>query len=695
MRAATLAIVLAACTESRSSPPPQPSHVPTNAGSGSAVPRVPIDASPTTADLLAAMAALVGLVPEPAELASWATRIDNGAAPMASYIDQLLASERFATEIVPALVFGAYVSVRNYYALPSAFVLKRGADASTPLYLRDACTASEAVSVRPWWNLDEEVKVCPDAYRPEKWTISAEEHSYKTRAALSCDSQVGSPELETKSLCGCGPNLIRCLRDEDQYNELNRSFMNEVKRTTAYVVEHDLPMKALFTGNQTFRDRNVELYYRRQKIGARQLARADAELRDLATWPKEGKWAPRPELGPGQHAGVLTTPQILHANPDRRQRQRGYYELMWCNLRNSFGATTQKVLEINTTGNNFFVHDSWQKLAHTPLCTDCHARLDYGSQFLFGYPDSRASTHYMPALEQATKTGPLYGRDADDPRGQATLTPASFAKLATEQPEFASCMTEHFVSYVLGDRATPEDIEAIEQAVTTAGTFKQPMKVALERYAARWRGATSTRSRVPGVASGATPVGLAGAVIVSAALRLNLEQHCFDCHDQLRADDPPELPHDFTRGQLPRPLLVRMADQVASGMMPKDQQLDPRTRDEIVGVLIDALWTDQAARDEARRYYLGRARGLPAHQIDQALYAVDRLAQARPDVTWGALERGIWSDQATITPGLVAVTALEAVRACVRANKAETSGELEECIGRATALGTLARWPRP
>jgi hypothetical protein len=645
------------------------------------------------------MGTLVGLVIEPVQLAAWAKKIDSGQASLDSYIDEILGTERFAVEVMPSLLFAAFVNVRNYYALPYSFVLKHEPDANAPLYLRAPCSADEAVAVHPWWDLHAEVKVCPDSYRPDKWTLAPNEHSYKTAIALSCDSQVGSPELETNSLCGCGPNLIRCLRDDDQYNQFTRSFMDEVKRTTAYVVEHDLPMASLFTGNSTFRDRNVELYYRRQKIGALEIKRVKHELADLGAWPEGGKWAPRDEIKPGEHAGVLTAPQILHWLPDRRQRQRGYYEMMWCNLRNSFGATTHKVLEINASGNNFFVHESWKRLAHTELCMNCHARLDYGSQFFLGFPDSRASTHYNPAL-QATGTGPLYGRDIRDLRGEAPLTPVGFAKLATEQPDFNSCMTDHFVHYVLGDRATNDDIRAIETAVEHGNTFKASMKVALERYAERWR--ADMRPRVPApvapVAAVATTVlGPTGGVTVTAALRSKLDQHCVDCHDEAPYSDnadSDDLPYNFTAGELPRRLLVSMTDHVAFGMMPKNQVLDPQAREDLVALLIDTLWTDPSARMEASRYYLGRARGLPAHQIDNALYEIDHIAGAPSDISWGALERGIWSDQSTITPGFVALTGLEAIRACVRGAQARTN-TFEDCLLQAASLNVLSRWPAP
>lgn len=657
----------------------------------------PQSATPTeeTVALLGSMATLVGVVIDKPHVMTWARKIDSGEAPLGKYIDELLASERFAGEVVPALVFNAYVNVRNYFALPAALVLKRSPEVNAPLYLRAPCTATEAVTVRPWWDLGTEVRVCPDAYRPEKWSMAAHEHTYRTRSVLTCDSQIGSPELETSSLCGCGPNLIRCLRDEQQYNQFNASLIHEVKRTTAYVVQHDLPMASLFTDTATFRDRNAELYYRRQKINALEIGDVERELADLDAWPRDGKWAPRDEVSPGQHAGVLTSPQILHWFPDRRQRQRAYYEVLWCTLRNSFGATTHKVLELNT-GNNSFVTDSWQKLAHTDLCTNCHARLDYGFQFFMGYPDSRASTHFNPALA-STASGPLYGTDIADHRGDALLTPLGFAKLATAQPDFKACMANHFVSYVLGERATADDVRAIEAAVEHTGTFKPPMKIALERYAEHHRReALAAAAAAPAKAAPARK-GAKGSVVVSAALRAKLDALCTDCHDEaVYTDDPDDAdrPYDLRGAELPRALVVRMTDQVAFSMMPKDQTLTPHAREELVRLLIGALWTDPVARAEAERHYVGRSRGLPAHQLDNAIHAIDQLAGARSDIKWGAIERALWSDQTTITPGYLAITGLEALRACARS--AEGRGaELDACLLRATAVHALSRWTPP
>lgn len=613
---------------------------------------------------------LAGLRPDEAKLQARAKAIDENQLTMRAYIDELVTDERFAHDVVPSLVFGTFVNVRNYYALPATFILQR--DLAGTYFLREPCAAATAVQLKPWWDPTTTVAVCPDAYRPDKWTLAPSEHGYRTKLGISCDSQIGSPEAENSSLCGCGPNLMRCMASQEQYEEVAASLMRELRDTTAYVVDHDLTMASLFTSRETFRDRNAEIYYRRQQAGAMETKRFDKLLANIDTWPRAGQWAPRDEIVVGQHAGLLTAPQFLHSLPDRRQRQRAYYEVLWCTLRNPFGATTEKVLEINAAGNNFFAHDSWSKLAHTPLCTNCHARLDYGFQFFSGFVDSRASIHLMRAEHQGGK-GPLYGRSIDDPRGTADLSPRSFAKLATEQPEFTTCMTDHFASYVLGDNATNDDKRAIGDAVRQTGTFRAAMTVALERYALRARDTAFTIPQpAPHAGSGMSP-----------SLRSELDRWCVDCHDDTSENG------DFTKFDLPRKTLVDMTDKVAYGTMPKEHDLEAHERQRIVTLLVDQLWPDPTQRAEATRYFVGRGRGLPSQQIDNVLFQIGQLAAPPAKLDWGMIERALWIDQNTVTPGVIGLTALEALRAC----RAKTDEPLEQCLTRATAPRTLSRWP--
>lgn len=624
-----------------------------------------------------------GAVPEDAS-ARWTERIESGKATKAQLVDELIRSPRLGRDVLPSLIFGPYLNVLNYYALPSGYVLQKTEpddEGKFVYYLRRPCKLAEAVEVHPWWDLRREVLVCPDSYRPKRWAMAPKEHAYKSEMPLSCDSQVGSPEKERSPLCGCGPNLIRCLKDFSAYKRMHSSMKEEIEQTTAHVVENDLPMRTLFTANATFRDRNVEYLYRRRRIGSLSIAEVKPLIEELAAWPIDGKWAKRTDLSPGQHAGVLTASQILHWLPDRRQRQRGFFEILWCKTGAGFGATTERVLEVSKTGNLAFVHETWKRLAKLEYCTDCHARMDYGFQFFMGYPDSRASTHFVPSA-QLKGTGPLYGDDIEDHRGDGPLTPLGFAELATAQPEFAQCMSRKITEYVLADRAEQADHEAVLSTVQKEGTFRSAMKTALFRMVARWDADPTPPKRTTEVVSAAP----GDEVRLSVDLREMVKEHCVECHITEKFVDPSETfgrAFDLRSETLPRALVLRMADQVAFGRMPKaPAHLSNADRGRFVRALIDNLFADPAARRDARTYYLGKMEGLPVHQVDAAIDAIESAADGVGGIDWGLLERGIYMEQSTYSPGYAATTALQALRACKRAGA--KGDALEACVDRAT-----------
>jgi hypothetical protein len=673
--------------------------------------------APQARSLVAALGSLTGGALSPAEIDDWTRRVGADVDQLDELIDELLDRPELGRELLPTLLFGTYLHVRNYYVQPTGFIMQQTSEPDQSgrfvYYIRKPCRSSEAKAVRPWWDPNSEVLVCPDAYRPERWRIDPEARGYHSRSFLSCDSQVGSPENEVSSQCGCGPALIRCVRDDSHYLELHRSLKREVERTVEYIVSRDLPIEELFTGNATFRDRNVELYYRRQKIGSLETGDVAPALEGLDGWPKDGKWARREEVAPGQHAGLLTAPQLLHWNPDRRQRQRAIFEMMWCEGRNSFGATTRQVLELNRGSANLaFVHDSWRRLAQTPICTDCHARLDYGFQFFHGYPDSRASLHYVPSLAHRGE-GPFYGKDISDRRGQAPLTPRGFAEMAVEQPEFARCMTRHLVGHVLGPDAPAADHAAVRADLEKRHSVKSALRVALRRFVDRWDAAPP-----PPTPQSAPPRRVAGsearAIGVSPALRAQLDRFCTDCHNQVRFVDSSVSvgrPFDLTGAALPRELMVRMTDHVAYGKMPKQPvEMTQPERDALVASLIDHLWADPAARAEATEYYVRQDRGLPVEPIDSAFRMIQRStgAASGDDSTgqtgaadeaavqtpsWGLLERGLWIDQASYTPGFATAIGLEALRACSTGDirHRRGAGATERCLQEATNPETLVR----
>ena len=206
--------------------------------------------------------------------------------------------------------------------------------------------------------------------------------------------------------------------------------------------------------------------------------------------------------------------------------------------------------------------------------------------------------------------------------------------------------------------------------VAEGGTFRAAMTVALERDVKHARGAPAVATaEAPHVGSGMDP-----------ALRGELDRYCVDCHDASSEYG------DFTKPSFARKVLVDMADKVAFGTMPKEHELATGERERLVSLFVEQLWTDPAQRTEARRYFIGRGRGLPAQQVDNVLYQLGQLVARPTDLQWAALERSLWTDQDTVTPGLVGMTALALVQSNAHGRAARA------CV-RATAPRTLSRWP--
>ncbi|MCP4448338.1 MAG: hypothetical protein GY811_23810 [Myxococcales bacterium] len=519
---------------------------------------------------------------------------------------------------------------------------------------------------------------------------------------LGCDGQVGSPEKEDKPLCGCGPNLLRCLSDEDQYLAMLESMAKEVRDTTAYVVNNDMKLSKLFTGNQTVRDGNSEYLYQRRLLGATEGEGMRDRLRSLRKWPEDAIWSKREELLPGQHAGVLTSHQLLNWAPDRRQRQRVFYEIMWCEGRDSIGATTEKIFEVSENANLAFTHDSWERLANTEVCTKCHARLDYGFQFFMGYPDGRATSHFMPALVREG-TGPMYGEDIEDSRGQARLTPAGFARHAVKQPEYSTCMASQISNYVLGPEAP---LAAHEEVLTTfkrSGKFGETLGTAMRLYAKRYaeNAARAKKTASPATVAVAEPVAPAkpqAAFTPKAEFRALLEEHCLDCHGD---DAEPFESVAASYGQavhlggktLSRTLAVRILDQVAYGNMPRETVLSYSEREGFVSMLIAEMWPAGPGRDTATDYYLGQMRALPGYQLDVALQAARNASgldegARRGTIEWGSIERAVYPDQNILAPGYLTILALESAENC-RRNADEDA--FATCLKKTLQLRNLAR----
>jgi hypothetical protein len=618
-----------------------------------------------------------GTLPTPEELAAARATPSVG-----EYIDRLVRDPRMGREVVARFTFRELLVTPGFATTIQFYALKQASSGdATVNFLRKPCAVSQAVKVRPWWDLEREILVCPDSYQPDHWVRGAASRRYATTDLMQhCNSFAGSPLAEVAPYCGCGPNLIRCYRDEEHRKQIVASMTDELVQTVGHIVDDDLPIAELFTSKSTFHDRNVAFVYRQWRMEDEQ--RVDLEaLRSLDDWPEHGKWAERPEWSAGQHAGVITAPRLLHENSDRRQRMREIYDKLWCSKPNSIGATAQQFLALKAKSLQL-KQEGWQALASRELCTDCHARLDYSWQFMLGWGDGRVvANHFVSKLQPQGGVGPLYAKNIRDQRGEGPLNTHTFATLAVEQPEFRECMIGNVARHVFGDHASSEDFAALQSAFARRGTFKNLMRKALARYASEWREPPAAPPASDGAAAATTASGKAwdqaadAAIVLAPRLRAAVDEQCAYCHEPFEAK------------ALPRSLVVRMLDQVAWGRMPKGKDLLPASRYTMVTSFIDTLWRDREERRIALEHFLARGTAVPVHAPAFARNIVDSLAggaaaEKGTDPTWTLMEEGLGSDELTFTPGFAAFVGMEALERCKKAG--HQAAALESCVERAT-----------
>tara|TARA_R110002096_G_scaffold143328_3_gene299181 strand:+ start:40191 stop:42257 length:2067 start_codon:yes stop_codon:yes gene_type:complete len=657
-----------------------------NEGSGDA---------PTSISVVESLSLLAGNPLSDEERKRWETKLRDGEATADDFVDRLVTDKALGRIIAPNLLFSPYLNVKNYYAIPSGYTLKTFKSPTGPIhYLRDRCEPDAAIVVAPWWDLRTTVKVCPDSYSPERWSLAVTEHSYRSEMPLSCDSQVGSPEKEDKALCGCGPNLYRCLPDFDAYRRMQKALSSELRDTTAHIVNSQRPLKELFTTEYSMRGRDAEALYQRRAISATQGIDIKARLKSISRWPEEPFWGRREPLFPGQHAGVLTGLQLMTWAPDRRQRQRLFMEVMWCSGRDSFGATTEKIFEISNSPNLAFTSDSWELLANTEVCTNCHARLDYGFQFFKGYPDARAGTHFMES-EARSGNGPLYGDNINDLRGETLLTPASFAQLATAQPEFPECIASHISNYVLGPAAPKAQHQEILDEFTKKGIFRDAFRLAL---LLRFKNSSEPNEPVVNTSEVAGSAHTGADIAIDTELRAAVDEYCQDCHDNESiafgsvAESYGKAVY-LGEATWSKELAVRALEQVAYLNMPRNDALRQPEREALVAKLITSIWAAPDDRKRAHEYYSDQFRPLPSHQLDLALELAHQglSGEGTSERTWGSVERSIYSDQLVVSPGYAAVVALEIAAACTEAHT-ELPAQVA-CMKKRLTIKGLGRLP--
>ena len=600
--------------------------------------------------------------PGPAHARDVASALDDGRLDLDTFIEQLLDAHRLGRKAKDVILTPAGV-VKDGQPVPRRTLKTFEEDGETIYTVGSQCTLDDVEEVRPWWSRKKAVKVCAHAHRPEVRT---------SEDGRMCGASTMLPGAEEG--CGCGPRLMWCVRDEDQRKAMLGSLRAEVDETVAYVVNKDLPLEQLFLMNATVRNRHVETIYRRSAVAAG----ADPKLLDARGFTSDNRLAPRDELVEGQHAGILTSAGLIFSSDALRGVMREYYGHIWCARTSSSGVTTERVLGLDVV--DLRVGDGWQQLAAMDICTDCHARLDYGMQFFAGYPSSTMGVDFRPD-KALPGTGPLYGAHIGDDRGSDLLTPQGFARIALSQPEFGECMAEKVVGHVLGDSATPDDRDAVLLAFEDEHTYKAMMRVALHRFADHARaapmdGSTPERAPRPGLQDDGDEVIPEDAVALSADLVRAVDNHCAHCHDGIDQVD-------LTGSHLTRPMVGLMLEKVAFGAMPiGPSEFADTDRKAFVEAAVHSLWTAPDARAEALAFFEDGRLAHPAHGFHAAKSAVVSASGGSPERPVRSLQISVAPKDRFYTPGLAAISGMVGLDACK--NAGHTGAELEACVLEAT-----------
>ncbi len=603
-----------------------------------------------------------------------ARKVADGKLTLEGYVDDLM-EKPIDARLAKDILIAPNTGVKDRHPAPAHSTLRKTkVDGDTIYYLKEKCSKDDAVKVEAWWGDD--ILICKDSYRPE---VKGD------KEGRTCGASMLAPR--DTDVCGCGPKLIYCTENDGQLEAIKSAVNKELIDTAGYVVNADLPIEQLFTMNETVRTKDVEYLYRRARVAA-------GESEDL--FPIDGfllgaERKPRVEQVPGQHAGVLSAPGMTYASDALRGVMRNYFEYLWCAGMGSSGVTTQAVMDLKVV--DLRVGDGWKDLAAMNICTDCHARLDYGMQFFWGYPSSTHGVDFRPTQARAGK-GLLYSRDIKDDRGEDELTPQGFARLVTKQPEFGKCMTRKVVDHVFSGTENEADFKAVHDVFESTHQFKPMLRAALVRYAARYKDGAPPPTTLPAVAVSVEGVSKHGErdgepaiseskVKLTKELRAMLDDRCMSCHDK---DDR----FDFNGAALSQRTLAMMLDQVAFGAMPRTTiRLDETERLAFVHQLAGHVFADDDDRKTAETYFANGMRGFPVHRYRSAMVSVAlRTDHGKASGQPAAIESSVSPAAMSYSPSIGFSSAMVAVSACRSAGL--HGDELQACVERATAPGVIS-----
>lgn len=380
-----------------------------------------------------------------------------------------------------------------------------------------------------------------------------------------------------------------------------------------------------------------------------------------------------------------------------RPVMKNVFGILWCSEPDSTSVKTDEFLKVG--GANLRAGEGWQRLVALPVCTSCHARLDYSMQFSQGFLDVRVGAHYE-AAKQRTGTMNFYARNIDDFRGKDVATPMGFARLSMSQPEFGECFAHKINRHIYGPNIELDDEAALLEGFDPQRTtFRGMMRTALLRYARkRLSGAPATANAIGAKAVDAVIAPSDGTAIpLSHPAVALISDHCMDCHDGPDGESGFDLREYLSRQMIPPETFNKILDRVSARQMPPmGSTLELRQRWALLTELVALEFrNDPAKRARALRHVVGQDRASSTYPFEAAITSIEdaagvqlgRTSRRRANTGLAAsakrfIEGDVSLENLQFSPDFSAATGLLALDACKAAGFRDAA--LDECLARAT-----------
>jgi hypothetical protein len=397
---------------------------------------------------------------------------------------------------------------------------------------RTPCGADAVVDVEPWWAPDTKVRVCTDAYRPDKTmtTVLTHEHHCSSLMAMGMDDA-----------CGCGPNLVYCAAPGSE-EATTAAIRDEPLETARWVVTNKRPFSEILTLRGSVRSNLADIMYaRNQVLAGKGLPPAPAP---------EQLDQPRDRYPMG--GGVLTASRLRYFD-QQRAITAGFCEDFLGIPFKSVNVSARQVVDQSQDAD---LRSSLQlRLTTSVGCQNCHARLENAALAFHGFPDPRRAQHFEPQPETTMK---LYVNDHNDLRGQGPATPEWLASQWVRQPEFTETMVRKVEELVFGGNDVPEAVHVKAlQRFRARQDFEGLVADVVTAWIENARVSTSFQQTNAAFQTRATQ---------TSELKSALANACSDCHAVDRAEEleGPSLQFVATQPDL----AMKAAIQIASGEMP-------------------------------------------------------------------------------------------------------------------------------